>query len=284
MTSSRFFKIKFKIGTSIKILILSLVIVVNFSLANDFSGRDDQNAFLRFDSFDNAVSQINKDDEFIFPLKVEGGEKNKEKDEKKIELKNKNSWKYIVKKNDTLWKVSKKFGVSMKEILAFNDLTEKSIIKEGDKILIPGVQPQVKIDIKEESNKKFRGKFVSANTDLGLAGFSVPVSGINWGIRHSQNGSDIAASCGEPVYASKSGKVIESLDGWNSGYGNYILIDHGEGVYSLYGHLSLRVVEVGDEVAKGELIGYVGNTGYTVGETGCHLHFEIRGKANPLLK
>jgi murein DD-endopeptidase MepM/ murein hydrolase activator NlpD len=46
----------------------------------------------------------------------------------------------------------------------------------------------------------------------------------------------------------------------------------------------LRLVEVGNEVEKGELIGYVGNTGYTLGPTGCHLHFEVRGGQNPLLK
>jgi murein DD-endopeptidase MepM/ murein hydrolase activator NlpD len=86
------------------------------------------------------------------------------------------------------------------------------------------------------------------------------------------------------VYAANSGTVVESSDGWNGGYGNYIIIKHSNGSYSLYGHLSLRLVSIGDTVDKGELIGYVGNTGYTVGPTGCHLHFEIRGASNPLLK
>lgn len=235
------------------------------------------------------VSQNLKDDDnFIFPLGIETEEErieNQKIDDKPKKIVNKQSgWHYIVKKKDTLWSISKKFKVPLKNILAFNGLTEKSVIKEGDKILIPGAKPQAMIGIIQEGKKIFKGKFISANTDLGSGDFSVPVSGFNWGIGHSQNGSDIAASCGEPVYASKGGEVIESLDGWNSGYGNYILIDHGGGVYSLYGHLSLRVVNVGDTVNKGELIGYVGNTGHTIGSTGCHLHFEIRGRNNPLLR
>lgn len=253
-------------------------------MAADFSLTDGENNFLAPKNVDLVSQNLKNNDDFIFPLKTELGEKSVTKDNnKKIVVNQSNGWRYSVKKRDTLWSISKKFKVPLKTILAFNGLTEKSVIKAGDKILIPGVKPQAVIGIAQES-KKLKGKFVSAHSDLGLGGFSVPVSGLNWGVKHSQNGSDIAASCNEPVYASKGGKVIESLDGWNSGYGNYILIDHGGGVYSLYGHLSLRVVEVGDKVNKGELIGYVGNTGYTLGSTGCHLHFEIRGRANPLLK
>lgn len=256
-----------------------------FSLAVDFSSTDSGDNFFVIKSNDLISQDLKNNNDFIFPLKIDREEDKKEvkDDYKKIDNKIQNSWKYVVKKKDTLWSISKKFNVPLETILAFNGLNEKSVIKAGDKIFIPGVKPQATIGIAQES-RKFKGKFVSANFDLGVGGFSVPVSGFNWGIKHSQNGSDIAANCGEPVYASKGGKVIESLDGWNSGYGNYILIDHGGGVYSLYGHLSLRVVEAGEEVNKGELIGYVGNTGYTVGSTGCHLHFEIRGIINPLLR
>lgn len=270
---------------------MSLIIIAYFigffSLAaDDFSSKDSGDNFLEPKNVDLVSQNTKNNDDFIFPLRIESPERTIVKDytSKVTEIIEKQSgWRYTVKKKDTLWSISKKFKVPMESILASNGLKESSIIKAGDKILIPGIKPQAVIDIAQES-KKFKGKFVSANSDLGSGGFSVPVSGINWGIKHSQNGSDIAATCGEPVYASKGGEVIESFDGWNSGYGNYILIDHGGGVYSLYGHLSLRTVDVGDKVAKGELIGYVGNTGYTVGATGCHLHFEVRGQANPLLK
>lgn len=190
--------------------------------------------------------------------------------------KEKETWTYVVKKGETLWSISKKFKVSLNDLLEVNNFNEK--IRAGDKILIPGVRPKVQAKV---SVPKLAGKFVAALSKVG--DLVVPVSGFNWGKPHGNNASDIAASCGTPVYSAEEGLVIESLDGWNSGYGNYIIIKH-KGFYTLYGHLSLRVVEKGDYVSKGELIGYIGNTGYTVGLTGCHLHFEVRGKPNPFLK
>jgi murein DD-endopeptidase MepM/ murein hydrolase activator NlpD len=219
--------------------------------------------------------------DFIFPLSLDKDslkqmiiEKENEKEKKKN-----SGWQYVVEKGESLWQISKKFKVSLSDLLYYNDLTENSVIKVGDKLAIPGVKPQATVALQV---KKYAGKFVSALSEI--AGFAIPTSGFNWGQKHSINGTDISAPCGSEVYSANSGVVVESSDGWNSGYGNYIIIKHQNGSYSLYGHLSLRLVESGDEVEKGELIGYVGNTGYTIGPTGCHLHFEIRGASNPLLK
>jgi murein DD-endopeptidase MepM/ murein hydrolase activator NlpD len=225
--------------------------------------------------------------DFLFPLNLDQESlkkmiEEKENSKKMVEEKEKkksSGWQYVVKKGETLWQISKKFKVPLEDLLYYNGLSENSIIKAGDKIVIPGVKPQAII---AGPVKKFAGKFVSALQEIG--NFIVPTSGFNWGKKHSFNGTDISAPCGSEVYAAQSGVVVESSDGWNSGYGNYIIIRHGNGSYSLYGHLSLRLVEVGNEVEKGELIGYVGNTGYTLGPTGCHLHFEVRGGQNPLLK
>lgn len=87
-------------------------------------------------------------------------------------------------------------------------------------------------------------------------------------------GTDIAGSgiSGKPVYATRAGKVISAVTS-NSGYGIYVLLDHGDGYSSLYAHMSARYVGVGDSVAKGAMIGRVGSTGNS---TGPHLHFEIR--------
>lgn len=93
-------------------------------------------------------------------------------------------------------------------------------------------------------------------------------------------GIDLGASYGTPIKAAESGTVI--LAGWVSGYGNTVVIDHGDGVSTLYGHQSKIAVKSGDPVAKGQVIGYVGSTGNS---TGPHLHFEVRvsGKVqNPL--
>lgn len=84
-------------------------------------------------------------------------------------------------------------------------------------------------------------------------------------------GVDIGASYGSSIYASKSGSVITA--GYNYAYGNYVVIYHGNGVSTLYAHMSQRAVSEGDYVLKGSVIGYVGSTGYS---TGAHLHFEIR--------
>ncbi len=87
-------------------------------------------------------------------------------------------------------------------------------------------------------------------------------------------GTDITGGgiSGKPVYATRSGKVISAVTS-NSGYGIYVLIDHGDGYSSLYAHMSARYVSAGDSVSKGQMIGRVGSTGNS---TGPHLHFEIR--------
>lgn len=96
-------------------------------------------------------------------------------------------------------------------------------------------------------------------------------------------GTDITGGgiSGKPVYASRGGRVITAVTS-NSGYGIYVLIDHGDGFSSLYAHMSARYVSTGDTVSQGQMIGRVGSTGNS---TGPHLHFEIRyygEKKNPM--
>lgn len=90
------------------------------------------------------------------------------------------------------------------------------------------------------------------------------------GQKKSHTGIDIASNQGTAVYASDGGSV--TLAGWNGGYGNCIMIDHGNGYVTLYGHLSSISVSVGQTVSQGTTIGAVGSTGNS---TGPHLHFEV---------
>jgi len=85
------------------------------------------------------------------------------------------------------------------------------------------------------------------------------------------NGTDIGAPLGTKVYAAASG-VVDRVDynGWYYQYGRYILINHGNNITTMYAHLSRSAVSSGQVVEKGQLIGYVGNTGFS---TGSHLHF-----------
>ena len=84
------------------------------------------------------------------------------------------------------------------------------------------------------------------------------------------HGVDIALEYGEPIYAAGAGTVTKA--GTNGGYGIFTSIDHGNGYQTQYGHMSAVAVKAGQKVAKGEVIGFVGNTGYS---TGPHLHFEV---------
>jgi murein DD-endopeptidase MepM/ murein hydrolase activator NlpD len=98
--------------------------------------------------------------------------------------------------------------------------------------------------------------------------------GYRWGRLHA--GIDIGAGYGAPIRAAKSGTVIFS--GQQNGYGNVIIIEHGGGLTTLYGHQSRLAARDGDEVSTGEVIGYVGSTGHS---TGPHLHFETRVGGSP---
>lgn len=99
--------------------------------------------------------------------------------------------------------------------------------------------------------------------------------------RKFHSGMDFSAEIGTPVYATGDGKVIRA-DSRSSGYGKHIRLDHGFGYSTLYGHLSGYNVRVGQKVKRGDLIGYVGNTGRS---SGPHLHYEVHldgEKLNPV--
>lgn len=181
---------------------------------------------------------------------------------------------YHVKKDDTLSNIAETYQAKTSEITAFNELSDEGDIYVGDILIIPnGVKPKV----------------VAAavpSIPLPSSYFMVPVSspyiitqGLHWynAIDFSHPGS----ACGKPVYAVAAGKIQKS--GYDKTAGNYVRILHDNGVITMYGHLSSILVKnpsLGEEirVSQGDIIGYIGNTGYS---TGCHLHFEVRGAKNP---
>lgn len=95
--------------------------------------------------------------------------------------------------------------------------------------------------------------------------------------RRFHSGLDIAVPTGTPVKAAANGVVI--LSGWVSGYGNTVVIDHGGGISTLYGHNSALTVKVGQEVVQGQVIARAGSTGMS---TGPHVHFEVRQEGTPI--
>lgn len=133
------------------------------------------------------------------------------------------------------------------------------------------------------------GSTGSTGSSGGARGFSDPLPSIEvtspFGYRvHPIYGSvilhagvDLAADTGDPIKAAGEGDVVTA--GWLGGYGNAVIIDHGGGLATLYGHQSRILVGVGDHVKRGQVIGRVGCTGSC---TGPHLHFEVRVNGNPV--
>jgi len=99
--------------------------------------------------------------------------------------------------------------------------------------------------------------------------------GTRWGRTHE--GIDIGAPSGTAIRAAAAGTVIYA--GWLGGYGNLVVVDHGNGLATAYGHQSSVAAGTGQAVSQGQVIGYVGSTGHS---TGPHLHFEVRVNGVPV--
>ena len=108
------------------------------------------------------------------------------------------------------------------------------------------------------------------------SGFGYRVHPIH-GTRRLHKGIDLSAGSGTAIAAAKGGTVISA--GWLGGYGNAVVISHGNGLTTLYAHQSKVAVSVGQSVGRGQVIGYVGSTGQS---TGPHLHFEVRSNGTPV--
>jgi LysM repeat protein len=177
--------------------------------------------------------------------------------------------KHTVKKGDTIKSIAAKYKADLDDILAYNDLTINSTLTVGDIVLVPdGEITSTPVKTGTSATPSYSGYYIR------------PINGgkKTQGI-HGHNGVDLANSIGTPVMASAAGKVIVSKSsGYNGGYGTYVVISHGNGTQTLYGHLSRNDVSVGQTVSQGQVFGALGNTGKS---TGPHLHFEVRGAKNP---
>ncbi len=194
---------------------------------------------------------------------------------------------HTVQKGETLAGIAKSLSADAEDIATYNGLEVGSGLVAGTVLIVPGGEapvvatkkPAVASSVKIKTGGSMGAVRAVGNTSkvVSLAN-PAPAGRVSQGI-HGWNGIDFAAPSGSPVLAAANGTVIISrMGGWNGGYGNYIVIDHGDGTQTLYGHLSSDSVSVGQKVSRGQQIGGIGNTGKS---TGYHLHFEVRGAKNP---
>lgn len=149
--------------------------------------------------------------------------------------------------------------------------TERTVVSRT--VLAEPVDAEIVVGSLTNSGYNFSGSG-SASTQSNVGGYIWPVNGgyiscAIWGYS-GHTGTDIAAPSGTTIWASKAGTV--SYAGWSNGYGYNILIDHGDGTKTRYAHCSSLAVYSGQQVSQGQVIGYVGRTGWA---TGNHCHFEI---------
>ncbi len=195
-----------------------------------------------------------------------------------------------VKSGDTLESIAKKYQANSQAIVdfPFNDIPDDFKLKSGQTLVIPDGQPpdtafvspknrlQPQYSASGPQSPSFQapggGSFIWPARSVGISQYFA------W----YHPGVDLPNPSSPPVTAAESGRVV--VAGWpdNYGYGNRVVIDHGNGYQTLYAHLSNIYVSAGQTVGKGQVIGQMGSTGRS---TGTHLHFEIHYKGiaiNPL--
>lgn len=170
---------------------------------------------------------------------------------------------HVVQTGDALFKISKRYGISVETIQNANNL-QSSLIRIGQRLVIPYLQIGPSKDFRLQ-----KGAFIWPVKGYISSGYSTRIHPIRKE-KHFHAGIDIAVATGTSVLAAAGGKVIRS--GWVNGFGKTVILDHGNGVTTLYGHNSQLLIRVGDMVHVGQVVAKSGLTGVT---TGPHVDFRI---------
>jgi murein DD-endopeptidase MepM/ murein hydrolase activator NlpD len=194
--------------------------------------------------------------------------------------------KHTVKRGETIYSIAKMYQVDAQSIIdyPFNTFTndETFALSAGQDLIIPdGIKPQSTIVDTQKSSAKTVAPIPGV---VGEGNFMWPTSGmISQKFYWYHQAVDIANHSNPAIVAAQGGTVVTA--GWNAGgYGNYVVIDHGNGYKTLYAHMlnNSVVVKAGQKVTQGQKLGTMGSTGRS---TGTHLHFEVigsKGKLDPL--
>jgi len=190
-----------------------------------------------------------------------------------------------VKNGDTVEKIAKYYSADAEKILESNALPNSSDIKIGEYIIVPDGKVPAPVPAPRTTVASRNVVTIpSRTTPVPTSGKMLWPNGCSrisqyFGWRHT--GVDIACPAGTPILAADDG-VVTRVQYIETGYGHNVMIDHGDGVVTLYGHMTTIYVKNGETVKRGQEIGLEGSTGRS---TGPHLHFEVRinGKIyNPL--
>jgi murein DD-endopeptidase MepM/ murein hydrolase activator NlpD len=198
---------------------------------------------------------------------------------------------HTVKKGDTVSKIAEEYDVKAEDIMRQNRLEEGEDLLVDSALIIPGGKRKVAAPVPITSSSSKAPSVSSAFQYSGgtangrLIWPALSKAKLTQGYHRGHYAIDIANRGKGPIYAAAGGKVVRSETGWNGGYGNVIIIDHGDGMQTLYAHNEKLYVSVGQYVEQGQTIAWMGNTGRVYGATGIHLHFEVRingVKYNPM--
>jgi len=198
---------------------------------------------------------------------------------------------------ETLWGISRASGVRVEALAAANHLSLDAVLHRGQTLVVPAQEdavPSLSIEPPRNHNRVPSGRtgahVASAFRSLAadLRSLAQPSEGLitsrfGWrthpifGTREFHTGVDIANRIGTPIRAAESG--IVRFVGWMGGYGRLIVVTHGNGLETSYSHLSSMLVALGQRVVRGDVLGHMGNSGWS---TGPHLLFEVRRDGVPL--
>jgi murein DD-endopeptidase MepM/ murein hydrolase activator NlpD len=183
---------------------------------------------------------------------------------------------HLVGRGENLFRIGKAYGVDYRELARENDIADPAKIEVGQRVFIPGATRRLPVEIIAPVSV-VESPPPPQEVPAGDSGFRWPMRGGTlsspFGPRGGSfhDGIDIAAPEGTPVYAARDGRVIYSDQ--IPGYGNIVILEHPNGLSTVYAHNSRNEVSQGDFVQQGDAVARVGSTGRT---TGPNLHFEIR--------
>ncbi|MFN7160719.1 MAG: peptidoglycan DD-metalloendopeptidase family protein [Candidatus Gracilibacteria bacterium] len=229
---------------------------------------------------------------------------------------------YTIDNDTNVAEIAKKYSLDPVIIANQNELSDDAAVLKGSQLILPGLKlsdvkptivadttpaPTVAANVAQTTPKKTTATVAvtakktttaaakkttpktSEPTEQGLSLRWPTASPVITQKFHSGHPAiDICYTKGNHttgIVAAKGGKVIKAQGGYNGGYGNMIIIDHGDGLRTLYAHMKELYVTPGQQVSAGETIGWMGNTGRSYGRTGLHLHFEViknNVRMNPL--